>query len=170
MDKNKYITENLIAHPVVLHYDNKLSVVQKIAGLILFVFFAFLGVGIFMMGLKAVASGVYYMLFGFVLCLFPFIVYFIIQQTKQNQIIQIDKNSVTLRNKKNYNWEQLKSIIYNTSLYETNESNRFVSVQFTFNNGKAIATYKADKFSYVLFIANNLQVKKMEISSTNYKS
>lgn len=163
------IIDKLIKQPIVLQYDNQLSIVQKIAGFILLLFFLFLGISIFIGGLKAEEYGIYYLLFGVVLCLFPLFFYFIMQQSKNKHITLIDKDSITIKNNSIYKWENLKSITYNTSLYEQNENNRFVSVQFIFSNGDAIATYKADGFSYVLFIANNLQVPKKEKSFTYFK-
>lgn len=169
MNNIQSIIDKLIQQPVVLQYDNQLSIAQKIAGIILLVFFLLLGVGIIMNGLKVEKGKVYYLLFGTILCLFPVIFFFIMQHSKNKQIILLDKNGVALRNKQAYQWQNLKCIIYNTSLYEQNENNRFVSVQFIFSNGEAVANFKADKFFDVLFIANNLQVEKIEKSATYFK-
>lgn len=169
MNNSKQIVQQLIKQPITLQYSNIINIVQAIAGLLLLIFFLFLGISIFISGLKAEEYGIYYLLFGSVLCLFPVVVFFIMQLYNNKRITLIDEDGVSTKNNINYKQENLNSITYNTSLYEQNENNRFVSVQFIFSNGDAIATYKADGFSYVLFIANNLQVPKKEKAFTYFK-
>lgn len=169
MNKIKHITYQLIKQPITLQYDTNFSIVQLISGAILLLFFLLIGVSIFIGGFKVVENRIFYFMFGAVLCLFPLLVYLIIRDSKLKLIYVIDKDGVYLKNEIHYQWENLRSVTYNTSLYERDENKRFVSVQFMFLDGEAIATYKADNFSTILFLTENLPVPKMEKSFTYFK-
>lgn len=129
-----------------------------------------MGVNIFIGGLKANENSIFYLLFGVILCLFPLVVYLIIRAVKSKLIYWADKDGVCLKNEIRYQWKNLQRIVYNTSLYERDENKRFVSVQFIFSDGEAIATYRADNFSTILFLSINLPVPKKEKSFTYFKN
>ena len=81
----------------------------------------------------------------------------------------MDKDSVILKNNKKYNWNDLHRITYHTSLYARNENERYVSIEFIFGNGSAIAPYNGNNFIYVLDIAAQLPVPKNELATTRFK-
>ncbi len=158
MNITKQKAQQLIQQPVVLEYNHTLSMAQKIAGLLLLLFFLSLGTGIFLAGLKAEENKIFYILFGALLCLFPFGSYFIIENSKNKLITLIDKDGITLRNNKKFDWDNLKSIMHHSTPYAPEDT--YLSVEFKFTNGNAKATYQADQFSYVLFIAQSLPIPK----------
>lgn len=165
-----HITHQLIKQPVSLQYQNNYSFVQLAAGFLLLFFFLWMGINIVIAGLKADENRIFYLLFGTILCLFPLVVILIVKSANTKLIYWVDKDGVCLKNETRYQWKNLQRIVYNTSLYERDENKRFVSVQFIFSDGEAIATYRADNFSTILFLSNNLPVPKKEKSFTYFKN
>jgi hypothetical protein len=158
MNSTKQKAQQLILQPIVLQYNHTLSMAQKIAGSILLIFFLMLGTSILFAGFKAVEYGIYYLFFGAILCSFPFLIYLIIENSKKNLITLIDKDGLTLKNNKKFDWENLKSIMHHAHPNAPNDT--YLSVEFKFSNGNARATYHADKFPFVLFIAQSLPLPK----------
>ena len=167
MNSTKQKAQELILQPVVLHYNHTLTMAQKIAGSMLLIFFLFLGTSIILAGLKAAENGKYYVLFGALLCSFPFLIYFIIEHSKNKLITLIDKDGITLKNNKKFDWENLKSIMHQAHRYAPADT--YISVEFKFTNGVARTSYHADKFSYVLFIAQSLPIPKQDESFSPFR-
>lgn len=158
MNSTKQRAQQIILQPVVLQYNHSLNMAQKIAGSILLIFFLLLGTSIILAGLKAEEYGNYYLLFGAIICSFPFLIYFVIEHSKNKLITLIDKDGLTLKNNKKFDWENLKSIMHHAHPNAPDET--YLSVEFIFTNGEARATYHADKFPFVLFIAQSLPLPK----------
>lgn len=158
MNSTKQRAQQIILQPVVLQYNHSLNMAQKIAGSILLIFFLLLGTSIILAGLKAEEYGNYYLLFGTIICSFPFLIYFVIEHSKNKLITLIDKDGLTLKNNKKFDWENLKSIMHHA--HPNAPDDTYLSVEFIFTNGEARATYHADKFPFVLFIAQSLPLPK----------
>ncbi|MBK9329740.1 MAG: hypothetical protein IPM95_10610 [Sphingobacteriales bacterium] len=169
MSNTLQIAQQLIKQPIALYYTNEMSSGRKLAGLILLSFFLLLGIGIFKGGLEAEENGVYYMVFGVVLGAFPFFLLFLMINNKKKSIALIDKEGVTLKNNKKYNWENLRSITYHTSLYEKMESERYISIEFIFADNSAFVFYDTDQFSNIVYIAERLQVPIKETAVARFK-
>ena len=167
MNSTKQKAQQIILQPVILHYNHTLTMAQKIAGSMLLIFFLFLGTSIILAGLKAAENGKYYVLFGALLCSFPFLIYFIIEHSKNKLITLIDKDGLTLKNNKKFVWENLKSIMHYA--HPNAPDDTYLSVEFIFTNGEARATYHADKFPFVLFIAQSLPLPKTEESISPFR-
>ena len=162
MNSTKQKAQQIILQPVILHYNHTLTMAQKIAGFFLLFFFLTLGISIVFAGFKAEENGKYYVLLGAVLSAMPFLIYFIIENSKNNLITLIDKDGLTLKNNKKFVWENLKSIMHHA--HPNAPDDTYLSVEFIFTNGEARATYHADKFPFVLFIAQSLPLPKTEES------
>jgi len=160
MNITKQRAQQLILQPVVLQYNHTLSITQKIAGSFLVLFFLMLGSSIFFAGFKAEEYRTYYFLFGIILCSFPFIIYLLIQNSKNKLITLIDKDGLILKNNKKFIWENLQSIMHHASAYAAEDT--YYSVNFKFTNGEAVATCNADNFSFVLYIAGRLPIPNRE--------
>lgn len=169
MNNVSIIAQQLIQQPIALHYRNKISIVRIVAGIFLLSFFLFIGICLFIGGLKAEKYGIYYLLFGTLLCSVPFILLFLIINNKNKSITLIDKAGVTLKNNKKYNWENLRGITYHTSLYEQIESEKYISIEFFFEKNNAFVFYDTVNFFNVLYIADRLPVPINEIAVTRFK-
>ena len=167
MNNTKQKAQQLILQPIVLQYNHTLTIAQKIAGSILLIFFLMLGTSILFAGFKAEENGKYYLLFGVILLSFPVLIYFIIEHSRNKLITLIDKDGLTLKNNKKFDWENLKSITHHAHPHAPDDT--YLSVEFKFTNGEARATYHADKFSYILFIAESLPIPKTEESFSLFR-
>mgnify|MGYP006888932345 CR=1 FL=1 len=167
MNSTKQKAQQIILQPVVLQYNHTLTMAQKIAGSVLLIFFLTLGISIIFAGFKVAENGKYYLMLGAVLTSMPFLIYFVIENSKNNLITLIDKDGITLKNNKKFDWENLKSIMHHA--HPNAPDDTYLSVEFKFTNGEARATYHADKFSYVLFIAQSLPLPKTEESFSLFR-
>jgi hypothetical protein len=165
----KEILSLILKQPIEMEYRHHFTMAQKIAGFILFLFFIFIGGSIFLNGLAVEENKIFYLLFGGLLCGFPFILYSIILNSKNKSIVFLNKEGIILKNNKKYNWNDLLRITYHTSLYTKNKNDRYISIEFIFKSGSAFATYNGNNFLSVLNFSEQLPVPKNEIATTRFK-
>ncbi|MBX7224441.1 MAG: hypothetical protein K1X55_00290 [Chitinophagales bacterium] len=154
------VVEGLINSPIAFQQNVSVEKKSKIAFVILVLFFVPLGVMVISGGISSDTNRVAYILFGILLSIFPFLLQIFLKRIRENLITLVSREGIQVQKGKMYTWETLHAINFNISKAKYGSEKQCYLIDFQFKEGYARATYTTDKFSYILFIADQLPVKK----------
>lgn len=164
----KLATEKLIPYPIEVQQNAAVERKSKIAFIVLIIFFVPLGGLVISGGLTSETNRMAYILFGFVLCVFPFILHLFLKRIREHLVVRLDKDGIKTSSGKVYCWESLNSITFNISKNKYSDEKLCYMLDFNFKDSYARASHTTNKFSHIILIAEQLPVKKIRKENSEH--